>query len=91
MSVQPAALGNAAPLEHVVLAQVDINYPLDSGTGGLLGDADSVAALFNPGATLTYNGMRLVSERCDRSGIRRDDSWLTISLTAKLRGWQTRA
>jgi hypothetical protein len=35
--------------------------------------------------------MRLHVDSCDRSGIRRDDSWLTISLTAKLRGWQTRA
>lgn len=68
-----------------------MNYPLNSGTAGLLGDADTLADAFNPGTTFTYNGLRLMIERCERSSIRRDDAWLTVSLTIRWRGQQHRA
>lgn len=71
--------------------QVDINYPLNSGTSGLLADADSIAAVFNPGATFTYNNLRVMIERCERSSIRRNDAWLTVSMTIRWRVQQHRA
>ena len=72
------------------MLQADVNYPLNTGTGPLLADADTIAATFTPGATFTYNGIRLVCESCQRSTIRRDDAYLTVSLTIKLRAWQHR-
>jgi hypothetical protein len=56
-----------------------------------LADADTVATAFNPGATFTHNGIRLMSERCERSSIRRDDASNVVSLTVRLRGWQHRS
>ena len=70
---------------------MDVNYPLNSGTGGLLADADALADAFNPGTTFVYNAMRLMVERCERSSIRRDDAWLTVSLSIRWRGHQHRA
>jgi hypothetical protein len=88
---QAAALGDTAPLEHVVLAQVDINRPKGQGAGPILADADAVAALFTPGSVLTYNGMNMHVEYCDRSQIMRDGAYDVVSMTIKLRGWQHRA
>lgn len=90
VSVRTAAIGIAAPLEHVGLLQIDLNYPLNTGTGQPLADADTVAAYFSPGATFTHNGMRLLIESCDRSAILRDDVSETLYLTVKYRGWQHR-
>jgi hypothetical protein len=64
---------------------------LNSGTHGLLTDADTIAAAFDPGTTFTYNALRVMIERCERSSIRRDDAWLTVSLTIRWRGQQHRA
>jgi hypothetical protein len=68
-----------------------VSWPLNSGTGGLLADADTVAAAFDPGKTVTVNGLRMMTERVERSSIRRDDANLTISLTIRWRGQQHRA
>lgn len=91
VSVRAAAIGVGSPLEHVGLLQIDLNYPLNSGTGTALTDADTVADYFAPGQTFTHNGMRLVIESCDRSQILRDDAWVTLYLTVKWRAWQHRA
>lgn len=91
VNAQAVALGDTAPIEHVVLGQIDINYPAGQGAGPLLADAAKVAILFQPGATFTYNGMRLVSSYCQRSQIMRVDAFNVVSLTTKLRGWQHRA
>lgn len=88
---QPAALGDTAPLEHVVLAQVDINRPKGQGAGPILADADAVAALFKPGNVLTYGGMNMHVDYCSRSPIVRDGAYDSLFLTIKLRGWQMRA
>lgn len=74
-----------------MLQQIDVNQPLNTGTGALLADADAIAAAFDPGRTVTYNGLRMMVERCERSSIRRNDSNLTVSMTIRWRGQQHRA
>ena len=74
-----------------MLQQIDVNRPLNTGTGALLADADTIAAAFDPGRTVTYNGLRMMVERCERSSIRRNDSYLTVSMTIRWRGQQHRA
>lgn len=56
----------------------------------MLADADTIAGVFDPGKDFSYNGFRLVVERCERSSIRRSDAWLTLSVTVRFRGWQHR-
>jgi hypothetical protein len=91
VSAMPAAVGAGSPIEHLTLLQVDVHHPLNSGTAALLADADKIAAAFTPGTTFVYNTLRLMSERCDRSPIRRDDASNVVSLTVRLRGWQHRS
>ena len=91
VSVKAAAIGAGAPLEHVGMLQIGLNYPLNNGTGAALADADTVADYFTPGTTFTHNGMRIVCESCDRSQMLRDDAWATLYLTMKWRAWQHRA
>jgi len=73
-----------------MLFQIDINHPLNTGTGPILSDADTVCAAFNPGSESTYGNITVHFERAERSSIRRDDAWLTLSITVRCRAWQHR-
>lgn len=64
---------------------------MNSGTSSMLSDADIVASAFNPGKTVTYGSMRMMIEQCNRSSMRSDGTWSTVSLTIKWRGQQHRA
>jgi hypothetical protein len=86
----PAGLGVHAPLEHVGILQIDLNYPLDTGAPDMLKDADTASAAFEPGKSFTFDGMQVNFERCQRSSIRRSDARLTVSLSVRWRGWQHR-
>jgi len=55
-----------------------------------LDDADTVAGAFNPGKTVTYGAIRMMIERCERSSMRSDGTWSTVSLTIRWRGQQHR-
>lgn len=88
--IAPAAIGIHAPLEHVGILQIDLNHPLDSGAPVMLKDADSVAAVFSPGASFEFEGTKVNIERCSRSSIRRSEGWLTVSLSVRWRSWQHR-
>lgn len=63
---------------------------MNSGTGPMLADADTVASAFDPGRTVTYGSVRMMIEQCARSSMRSDGTWATISLTVKWRGQQHR-
>jgi hypothetical protein len=85
-STMPAALGANAPLEHIGLLQVDLNYPLNTSAGAIRADADTVAASLTPGTVFTFNTQRILIARCERSSIRRSDAYKTLSLTVRWRG-----
>lgn len=86
----PAAIGAQAPLEHVGILQIDLNYPLDTGAPVMLKAADTAAKHFEPGTSFEFAAAKVNIERCTRSSIRRSEGWLTLSLSIRYRSWQHR-
>jgi len=63
-------LGDDGENEHTGFAQVNLNYPLNSGIGESMDKVAEIMAVFKIGTDLVYNGQTVTVTRCgqDRGG-----------------------
>jgi len=83
----PAAMGSDAPQEWTGILQLDVFHPKGTGTGPVLADADKALAFFTPGKRLEYQGQRVLIRRAERSPIRTEDVWQSVSVSIYCTAW----
>lgn len=67
--------------EATGILQVDLFWPKGSGTGEILAAADQLMASFVPHTSITYQDLRVKLRRVERSQIRTDDVWQSVSVS----------
>lgn len=80
-SVAVASLGVGGQDEHAGVFQIDINEPLDTGTGALLEKADAYRERFPAGARLPIADGCVDVTNTNTSPLRRDGAWLRVSVS----------
>lgn len=83
----PAAMGTEAPQEWTGILQIDLFHPKGTGTGLLLTDVDELLAFFTPGKRLDYQGQGVLIRRAERSPIRTEDVWQSVSVSIYCTAW----
>lgn len=83
-----ATLGDDGEDEVRGIFQIDLNYPVNSGTQASEQKADSIAQLFKAGERFTYSGQQVVIRSCGRSASYVADSWwrtnISVSFYARM-------
>lgn len=74
-------LGNNGEDSHDGFFQIDLNYPLNEGSGDALAKVDEMRAHFKAGTRFTYNGQAVTIRSCGRSAGRQIDGYFQISIT----------
>lgn len=83
----PAAMGSDAPQEWTGILQIDLFYPKDAGHAALLADVDKALAFFASGKRLDYQGQGVLIRRAERSPIRTEDVWQSVSVSVYCTAW----
>lgn len=83
----PAAMGNDAPQEWTGILQVDLFHPKDTGFAPMLADVDTLLSFFTPGKRLDYQGQGVLIRRAERSPIRTEDVWQSVSVSIYCTAW----
>jgi hypothetical protein len=63
--------------------QIDLNYPLDSGTGQISDMVDDLRVLFKAGTSFTYGGEYATVVSCSESAARKIESNFRVSVTVR--------
>lgn len=83
----PAGLGSAAPQEWNGILQIDLFHPKNTGHAPILTDADALLAFFASGKRLDYQGQGVLIRRAERSQIRQEDVWQSVSVSIYCTAW----
>lgn len=83
----PAAQGRNAAQEWTGVLQIDLFHPKDTGHAGLLADVDTLLAFFASGKRLDYQGQGVLIRRAERSQIRQEDVWQSVSVSVYCTAW----
>jgi len=83
----PAAQGKSAAQEWTGILQIDVFHPKNTGHAGLLTDVDALLAFFAPGKRLDYQGQGVLIRRAERSQIRQEDVWQSVSVSVYCTAW----
>jgi len=83
----PAAQGKDAAQEWAGILQIDLFHPKNTGHAGLLADADTLLAFFASGKRLDYQGQGVLIRRAERSQIRQEDVWQSVSVSVYCTAW----
>lgn len=83
----PAAMGSDAPQEWTGILQIDLFHPKGTGTGPILADTDKALAFFASGKRLDYEGQGVLIRRAERSPIRTEDVWQSVSVSVYCTAW----
>lgn len=83
----PAAMGTEAPQEWTGILQVDLFHPKDKGFAPILSDVDTLLSFFTPGKRLDYQGQGVLIRRAERSPIRTEDVWQSVSVSIYCTAW----
>jgi hypothetical protein len=75
---------------HTGILQIDLNMSQNSGTGGLLGYADTLRGVFKAGTSATHNGQSVLILDCSRSRLTQAAGWLTVRMTITWRAYTAR-
>lgn len=86
-SNDPAGLGQYAPDERLGILQIDLLHPKGSGTAPILGDAQRVLQYFNKGRRLEYDGQVVKVRKSQRSQIRTEELWQSVSVDVHYITW----
>nr|CAK6596645.1 tail terminator [Klebsiella phage vB_Kpn_K21lambda1] len=84
---QPVTAGSRGQDEVVGFLQIDLNYPLNKGTGDTRTMADKIADHFPVGHPLVYNGFVVKPTYVHRGQGREVDGWWRTPITI---GWYSR-
>lgn len=63
------------------IVQIDLNYPVETGTADGRSDFESIRAAFPAGARPVYSGQEVIIRNCGRSPGRVVDGWYRLSIT----------
>ena len=77
----PESAGSGGMDGHTGIMQVDLNYPVNAGSGAIVAKADSVAQYFKAGTRLAYGGQQVQIQSCGRSQGRPVDGFYRVSMT----------
>jgi len=83
-------LGSGGQDKHVGVFQVDINVPENTGTAVLLQHAQTLRAYFYAGRTVSYGGQDVRITKAERSSIRRNGGYMTLSVSVTYWAWTAR-
>lgn len=86
-SNDPAGLGRHAPDERLGILQIDLFHPKGSGTAPILGDAQWVLQYFHKGRRLEYDGQVVKVRKSQRSQMRQEDLWQSVSVDVHYITW----
>ena len=75
---------------HTGIFQVDLSVPQNTGTGVLLGYADTLRAVFKAGNTAIHNSQSVLILDCSRSKLTQAAGWLTVSMSISWRAYTAR-
>jgi hypothetical protein len=75
---------------HTGVLQIDLNVPQNTGTGALLGYADTLRSAFKAGNNTTHNGQSVLILDCSRSRLTQAAGWLTVSMSITWRAYTAR-
>lgn len=76
-----ASLGTGGMDETVGIFQVDLNYPLNDGTGNILAQVQKLRDYFVAGRRLVYQGQCVHIERVTRNNLRPVNGWQQINVS----------
>lgn len=76
-----ASLGQGGMDETVGIFQVDLNYPMNDGTGNILAAVQKLRDYFVAGRRLVYQGQCVKVERVTRNNLRPVDGWQQINVS----------
>ena len=76
-----ASLGAGGMDETVGIFQVDLNYPLNDGTGNILAQVQKLRDYFVAGRRLVYQGQCVKVERVTRNNLRPVNGWQQINVS----------
>lgn len=76
-----ASNGSGGMDETVGIFQVDLNYPLNDGTGNILGQVQKLRDYFVAGRRLVYQGQCVKVVRVTRNNLRPVDGWQQINVS----------
>ena len=83
----PAAQGKDAAQEWSGILQIDLFHPKNTGHAGLLADVDTLLAFFTSGKRLDYQDQGVLIRRAERSQIRVEDVWQSVSVSIYCTAW----
>ena len=83
----PAAQGKNAAQEWTGILVIDVYHPINTGHAGLLADADTLLAFFSSGKRLDYQGQGVHIRRAERSQIKEEDVWQSVSVSIYCTAW----
>lgn len=80
-STDSASLGVGGMDETVGVFQIDLNYPLNDGTGNALAAVQKLRDYFVAGRRLVYQGQCVKVERVTRNNLRPVNGWQQINVS----------
>lgn len=80
-STDPSSLGAGGMDETVGVFQVDLNYPMNDGTGNILAAVQKLRDYFVAGRRLVYQTQCVHIERVTRNNLRPVDGWQQINVS----------
>ena len=83
----PAAQGKDAAQEWAGILQIDLFHPKNSGHAPMLADVDKALTFFASGKRLDYQGQGVLIRRAERSQIRQEDVWQSVSVSVYCTAW----
>ena len=83
----PAAQGKDAAQEWSGILQIDLFHTKNTGHAAILADADTLLAFFASGKRLDYQGQGVLIRRAERSQIRQEDVWQSVSVSIYCTAW----
>jgi hypothetical protein len=75
---------------HTGVLQIDLNVPQNTGTGALLGYADTLRGVFKAGTSTAHNGQSVLILDCSRSRLTQAAGWLIVSMSITWRAYTAR-
>ena len=90
-----ASLGDSGLDEHTGFLQIDLNYPINEGTGAINIKADEIRAHFKAGARFvddefSQDPQSVLIRSCGRSNGRNVNGWYRVSITVFWSAWTQR-
>lgn len=78
-----ASIGPTGSDEHTGILQIDLYYPVNTGTGQCRDKAQEVMDAYKAGSDVEYNGQHVIITSCGRSTGRAANGWYRVIITVE--------